>query len=279
MLADMRLYDRGEFLVADVPAKEAAALAQRFDSLVFTEDVRVRDVSAALGQLAVIGSQAADVIARAFALDAEAVRALPLLSQLRARDAFVARTDDAEYPSYDVFVDSSADAGAGESAIRQLEQAGASPVFEDVLEALRIEAGRPSFGRDMTGETIPLEAGLLDRAISTTKGCYVGQEVIVRVLHRGGGRVVKRLVKLVFPSPLGTEPAPGAELFDAVPVGGSGGPVEARRVGVLTSVAFSPGRDRYIALGYVHRDSAEPGRRLAVGSTSGPRSEIVGFAG
>jgi tRNA-modifying protein YgfZ len=278
MLADMRLYERGEFLVADVPAKEAPALAQRFDSLVFAEDVRVTDVSASLGQLAVIGNQAADVIARAFSLDAETVRALPLLSHMRARDAVVARTDDAECPSYDVFVDSSVDANAGLSVTRQLESAGAAPVFEDVLEALRIEAGRPSFGRDMTGETIPLEAGLLDRAISTTKGCYVGQEVIVRVLHRGGGRVVKRLVKLVAESSIDSEPAVGAELFDANPAD-PGAPPEGRRVGTLTSVAFSPARERIVALGYVHRDSAEPGRHVAIGAPSGPRAEIIGFAG
>ena len=50
---------------------------------------------------------------------------------------------------------------------------------------LRIEAGVPKFHRDMDEETIPLEAGIESRAISLTKGCYVGQEVIIRVLHRG----------------------------------------------------------------------------------------------
>ena len=53
----------------------------------------------------------------------------------------------------------------------------------------------PKFCVDMTEDTIPLEAGIEDRAISFTKGCYVGQEVIVRVTHRGGGRVAKRLVQ------------------------------------------------------------------------------------
>jgi len=268
MLADLRLYERGDHLIADVPAREAAPLAQRFDGLIFTEDVRVTDVSATLGQLAVVGGGAEAAIARAFGLDVESVRALPLLSHLRARDAFVARTDDAEVPSFDVFVDSAADGSAGRSVVTGLETAGAVPVFEDVLEALRIEAGRPAFGRDMTAETIPLEAGLLDRAISTTKGCYVGQEVIVRVLHRGGGRVVKRLVKLVFTSALDVEPAAGSALFDGD-----------RSVGILTSVAFSPSRDRYVALGYVHRDAAEVGRTVTVAGTEGPAAEVVGFAG
>ena len=65
----------------------------------------------------------------------------------------------------------------------------------------------------MTEETIPLEAGLLDRAISTTKGCYVGQEIVIRILHRGGGRVAKRLVTLAFDSPPSHLPARGAPVF------------------------------------------------------------------
>jgi folate-binding protein YgfZ len=268
MLADMRLYDRGDHLIADVPAREAASLAQRFDGLIFTEDVRVTDVSATVGQLAVFGGASEAVIARAFALDVESVRALPLLSHLGARDAFVVRTDDADLPGFDVFVDSARDGSAGPAVIAALETAGAVPVFEDVLEALRIEAGRPAFGRDMTSETIPLEAGLLDRAISTTKGCYVGQEVIVRVLHRGGGRVVKRLVKLAFTSALDVEPAVGSAVFDGD-----------RAVGTLTSVAFSPARDRFIALGYVHRDSAEVGRTVTAVDPAGPSARVTGFAG
>ena len=63
---------------------------------------------------------------------------------------------------------------------------------------MRIESGRPRFGVDMDTDTIPLEAGLEERAISRSKGCYVGQEVIVRVQDRGHGRVAKRLVGLTF---------------------------------------------------------------------------------
>ena len=75
-----------------------------------------------------------------------------------------------------------------------LIEAGAVPASDETAETLRIEAGRPRFAVDMDTDTIPLEAGIEDRAISLTKGCYVGQEVIVRVLHRGHGRVARKLV-------------------------------------------------------------------------------------
>ena len=67
----------------------------------------------------------------------------------------------------------------------RLEQAGAAPVGSGVWETLRIEAGLPAFGADMDGATIPVEAGLADRAIDHDKGCYTGQEVIVRIRDRG----------------------------------------------------------------------------------------------
>jgi folate-binding protein YgfZ len=132
---------------------------------------------------------------------------------------------------------------------------------------LRIAAGRPAFGVDMTAETIPLEAGLLDRAISTTKGCYVGQEIIIRILHRGAGRVAKRLVTLKWDGPHGDVPvAPGTVLL-----------VVGRPAGQLTSVAPALRDKGLIGLGYVARDQATVGGTVAIGE-DGPAAEITGFA-
>jgi folate-binding protein YgfZ len=133
----------------------------------------------------------------------------------------------------------------------------------DALDVLRLEAGVPRFLVDMSDETIPLEAGIEDRAISFTKGCYVGQEIIVRVTTRGGGRVARKLVGLVAP---GT-PAPIPE----------GSPVYAgdRAVGRITSSAISPRRGDVIALGYAHRDFTEPGTSLEIDANGERRPVIV----
>ena len=80
-------------------------------------------------------------------------------------------------------------------------RAGAVDVEAAAVEVTRVEAGRPEFGSDMDDHTIPLEAGIEARAISQTKGCYVGQEVIIRVLHRGQGRVARHLVGLIAADP------------------------------------------------------------------------------
>src|SRR5690606_23668699 len=108
-----------------------------------------------------------------------------------------------------------------------LEQAGALPAGLDALEVLRIEAGQPRWGAELTGDVIPLEAGLRASAISETKGCYTGKEVIVRILHRGhvnwhlGGVLLGEL----------PPPSAGTQLID---------PAEGRKVARITSACRSP---------------------------------------
>jgi len=120
---------------------------------------------------------------------------------------------------------------------------------------LRVEAGIPAFHRDMDEETIPLEAGIESRAINMNKGCYVGQEVIVRVLHRGHGRVAKKLVGLTIDG-------------DAVPVRGSLVKSGEKEVGEVTSSVRSVALDRPIALAYLQRDFLEPGTVVSIDGTN-----------
>ena len=160
----------------------------------------------------------------------------------------VARIDQLGVPGFAVYV-----APAREPSLEAaLGAAGVVAVGADALEAARIEAGYPLFGVDMTDDTIPLEAGIEARAISLTKGCYVGQEVIIRVLHRGHGRVARKLVassrRAGTRSPAGASVVFAADTDDRLR--------HERR-------ASSP-RLGAIALGYVHRDFVEPGTAVAV---------------
>ncbi len=123
----------------------------------------------------------------------------------------------------------------------------------ETFEVARIERGIPRFLVDMDTETIPLEAGIEDRAISFTKGCYVGQEVIVRVTHRGGGRVAKKLVRWQADASAAIVPLPGARIS-----------ADERDIGRVTSAVFSPGKAAVVGLGYVHRDFVEAGTEVTV---------------
>lgn len=119
------------------------------------------------------------------------------------------------------------------------------------LEVLRVEAGEPLWGAELVPTTIPLEASL-DRAISYTKGCYIGQEVIARATHRG--QMQRKLTGLLLGE---LAPPPGTELRRGD-----------KKVGWVTSVVKSPKRGQNIALGYVHRDANAEGTVLEL-ATSG----------
>lgn len=138
---------------------------------------------------------------------------------------------------------------------------GLTEIDLDTFEVIRIERGVPRFLADMTEDTIPLEAGIEDRAISFTKGCYVGQEVIVRVTTRGGGRVAKKLVKWVADPSAEIVPLPDSRImsFDPSTPLGAG-----KDIGKVTSAAFSPRLERVVGLGYVHRDFTDSGTGVTV---------------
>lgn len=135
-----------------------------------------------------------------------------------------------------------------------LESAGSRPVPEETAEVLRVEAGRPRFGADMDSSNLPDEVGM-DAAISETKGCYVGQEVVARL--RTYGRVNRRLVGFRFPA---GPAAPGTTLQRAE--GETPSRTEAGRVtSAVVSPAFGP-----IGLGYAFRDVPVGGRLVEAGS-------------
>ncbi len=245
MITDLRVVHLAARTLLDVPESLAEGLCAKLDGLLFSEDAQVADFSRSLVMIDLHGPHTAAVHARAAA-------------DLRSIVGAVA--PDAAYgvPAMSFFV-SSADADA---LVSRLGASGAVETTLETLDVLRIEAGRPAFLIDMDNHTIPLEAGIEDRAISFTKGCYVGQEVIVRVMQRGHGRVAKKLVGLTLAK--GELPK-------------SGDPLRAgeREVGRLTSVVWSPTLERGIALGYIHRDFIEAGTSVEVKAASGSVTATV----
>jgi folate-binding protein YgfZ len=137
-------------------------------------------------------------------------------------------------------------------------------------EAVRIEAGIPTMGAELTERTIPAETGLVELAVSFTKGCYTGQELVARIDSRGS-RVPRHLRGVVLQP--GDLPPVGAALFAE----GGGGE---RELGQLTSVALSPTLGGPVALAYVRRE-VEPPADVVVrwGGAAGPGDRPEGAAG
>jgi folate-binding protein YgfZ len=185
MITDLWVAVLADHLLLDVPRPLAAALRDRLDALIFAEDVQVEDVSEEGRVFDVFGR---GIHSTLFPPDPDGTSDVPppgpyaLVNDRRLGLRGVVSYLPADFEG--LFLDVLDRLGAVESTL-------------DALDVVRIEAGIPKFLADMDEHTIPLEAGLEDTAISFTKGCYVGQEVIVRVTTRGQGRVAKKLVGLV----------------------------------------------------------------------------------
>ncbi len=155
----------------------------------------------------------------------------------------------------DLGVDLFCDAADTAALSAALDARGARPVCEQAAECLRVEHGRPRYGIDLDDTVIPQEAGLNERAVSFTKGCYVGQETVARLYYKG--RPNRHLRGLRLSEPV----APGAQLA-----------LGERPVGHVGSAALSP-RLGPIALALVRRE-AEPGSVVSVGE-HGVSAEVV----
>ncbi len=152
----------------------------------------------------------------------------------------------------DTGIDVLCESQSGPAVRAALDEAGASAASEAAAEIVRVERGRPRYGVDIDDNTIPQEAGLNDRAVSFTKGCYVGQETVARLYYKGKPNRLLRGLCLSEPAPAGTD-----LLLDEKPVGR------------LTSSVVSP-RLGPVGLGLV-RVAAQPGATLTLargGSTA-----------
>ncbi len=241
MLGDLRVLDTGDELVLDterVALQELFNMIRRFS---VGYDVELHKRTLECGLLSLIGPNADEV---AGAGREAAIRAptdtenAHVAGRIGGTDVRVIRTD--------VGLDLLCEA-QGVAALRDaLCESGAIPVSEDAAECIRIEHGRPRYGIDLDDTVIPQEAGLNERAVSFTKGCYVGQETVARLHYRGKPNRHLRGLKLSEVVGTGTE----VMLGDRV-------------VGRVGSVASSP-RLGPIALALIRRE-APPGSELAAG--------------
>jgi aminomethyltransferase len=229
---------------------------------------RWQDVSAEVATVGVYGPRARELVDRV--LD----RPVPTLGEDERVEAsfdgvpvrLVGTLEAGREPGIDLTL-GTAEAGRLRDALLTAgEPLGARRVGFAALETLRIEAGRPRGGHELTEEVIPTEAfeatGLMDRAISFSKGCYTGQEVIVRIAHRG--HVNRHLRGLVLAP--GTElPVEGTRLFHT----GSG-----KDVGWTASATVSPRMGGPIVLAFVRRE-VEPGERVRIGGLEGAEARMV----
>lgn len=243
----LRIRCTADALWVDVDPGAAGKILDGLRKHLIMEDARIEDVTETYALLALQGPLAAQALGRL------GVEAASFTQHLQHADAAigavpvtVARCDHAGSEGFDVWMPSAAAARVWQACL----QAGIPPVGLAALDVRRIEAGLPWYGAEITGEQFPQEAGLEAGWISYTKGCYLGQETISRLHHLG--HVNRQLCGLYFAANA-APPAAGAVIQSGE-----------KRIGAVTSATRSPRLGRAVALGYVLRDFAAPGTRVAV---------------
>jgi folate-binding protein YgfZ len=251
MVGDARILKREDDLLLDLEPGLGAKVREFLDKYLISEDAELHDGTPDLAWLKLLGPRTAQVLA--------AVPGGPqeVPAPLSSRKASIAGQDvwllGTALPGGLSGVDVLVPRAGLEVVWEALVGAdGVKPLGFDALELVRVEAGVPRYGQDMVDTTIPLEANLTN-AISYNKGCYIGQEVIARATFRG--HMNRKLAGLLLGE---KDVAPGTELRRGE-----------KKVGWVTSVVTSPVKGQRVALGYVHRDSLEPGTELTLGEGAG----------
>jgi folate-binding protein YgfZ len=247
ILADFHVIQRGDEVWLETSSRGLAEVQPRLERLIVADDVALEDRSGRVIRLGLEGGAAPALLARALG-------AAPGLAPDCADDFELAgtRVCIAAYgwsgaPAFQLIA--SADAEDALLGALRASAPAASPLIEgdpEVLEILRIEACVPRLFHELDANVLPPEAGLVPRAVSLTKGCYTGQEIVARLVSRGAEG--HRLVALRF---AGGPPPAGTELR-----------AEGRKVGGVTSVCRSA-QAGPIGLGYVRRPLDAEGTELA----------------
>lgn len=239
-----------DILLAELPQAAVTRILTHLDRLLIMEDVALADVSAKVGAITLQGPEAANFHSRAsWASRTRRGATLWTLVEFSSRSV---QADHTGCGGLDLYI-ALENRAVVEDALNALA---ALEIDGETAETLRVEAGLPRYGIDMDETVLAPEAGLTN-AISLTKGCYVGQEIVARIDARG--HTNRALTGLILDGP--DLPASGTKLFFP-------SETEApRETGRLTSVIeSSPAADgRAIALGYVRHEHREPGTQLVIG--------------
>ena len=251
LIASVRIIHRDDGFLIDTEALTLETVAKLLERFTLAGDFRVKDLTSETAMLSVQGKNAAEVIRKALGeLSAMVARGQVATAQLEnGSNVTVIRATHTGEDGFDLFVD----ANDGQTLLELLTRSGAQPFGPAVADTLRIEAGIARFGVDMDETRVVTETNL-DDAVSFTKGCYIGQEIIARIKYRG--HVAKKLTGVLLEQVVELES--GAKILSD----------EAKEIGSITSATISPQLKQTIALAYVKYDYLTPGTKVKVVSAA-----------
>jgi folate-binding protein YgfZ len=248
ILGDLYAYNRGESLLVDTDQSQVEKILAVFDKYIIMDDVEVENISDKWTAIGIAGPSAGECLRTAGF-------AVPVLEGLQFVDlpcqqisVTLARGDNPLVDSFELWL---APENHG-SLYQSLVKAGARPAGTAAVELLRIAAGIPRYGADIRERDLPQETEQ-ERALNFVKGCYVGQEIVERIRSRG--QVRRKFT--------------GFEIRGRLPEPGGKIQLDGKDAGEITSAASLPwaSGDLSVALGYLRREAATPGKMLDTGGS------------
>jgi folate-binding protein YgfZ len=247
MTADLNIFVLAEEILLDFESSLTANVTERLQKFIVADDVEIVDASKSFGLVSILGPKAVGVC------ESLGWRVPGRALEIEVQDStYVANVPRLGASAVDIYFPTE-----NPSVVTKLKAAGVENCSMEAFDAVRIEQGIPRFGIDMDENTLAPEA-LGASAISYSKGCYIGQEVIARI--RTYGQVAKALRSLRF------------EQSAQIPKAGDKIHHDGKEVGWITSAVFSPKFQHPIALGYVRKECNQIGVRL---EANGAVAEIV----
>ena len=249
ILADVAVYALSDAVWVDLSRERVQVVRDAFDRYIVADDVVAENAGDRYGRLMVVGRAARRFITEAAG---GGYGDLPAWhhaeARLRGLPIRIVATPWLGIPGYEVIAASDLAGPTWEALVGLGLSWDLRPVGMAALNWLRVEVGWPWYGVDFDDNNLLMEALTPDH-VSFTKGCYLGQEVVIRIEHQG--HLNKRLTGLLVSGQ--TVPSARADILSA-----------GRKVGTVTSAVFSPALTRVIALGYVRRECWDPGTKLRI---------------
>jgi folate-binding protein YgfZ len=249
LIADMIVYRREDSILLEMEPERVSRFVETVSRYIVSEDVELEDVSSRDVLISVEGPRASDFLSSL--LEQPLPGLAPFHFMQNVVDDVPIRLSAVRHgplPGFDLAVPTDRGVALVERIISTGESVGIRLAGSRALETRRIEAGIPRFGVDMDESHLLLETGM-DDAVSFNKGCFIGQEYVARLAHRG--HLNRKLVGMRLEGE--RVPSPGDDILG-----------DGRYVGQVTSATHSPTLGLPIAMGYVHRDFFEPGTGVSI---------------
>ena len=260
IIADMRLYVFEDFIGIETNAETRLSLYQELDKYLIADDVTIEDCTESTGVVGVHGSKSAELLQEICGVD---VGNLPeyhsIVHEMEGQPIICVCANETGEVGYNLCVASKSIEWLWDTILTKGRAFGAEPVGLTALNSLRIEAGLPRYGAELSDSVFPGEAEL-EKAISFEKGCYIGQEIVARMKYRGHPNRLLRGFEIADDTP----PQRGDRLFDGD-----------KDIGWLTSAIVSPTLGKTIGMGYIRVAFTDEDSQVEVETADGRADATV----